>query len=193
MDMVELQTRIAAGERLPISQDDIRPMGHALECRIYAENPYSNFAPAVGQLLAWQPPSGMGIRLDSGVSEGQEITAYYDSMLAKLVVWGQDRASSIGRMIRALESFPVLGVTTNIPFLIKALRHTDFMSGDYDTRFIDKHPALTTPGADLFQSVASEIAESFWQANGNTTMRQVSDTPRDNQSPWHGLPKSVFP
>ena len=193
LDMVELQTRIAAGERLPISQDDIRPMGHALECRIYAEDPYSNFAPAVGQLLAWQPPSGMGIRLDSGVSEGQEITAYYDSMLAKLVAWGQDRASSIGRMIRALESFPVLGVTTNIPFLIKALRHTDFMSGDYDTRFIDKHPALTTPGADLFQFVASEIAESFWQANGNTTMRQVSDAPRDNQSPWHGLPKSVFP
>ncbi|GIS94917.1 MAG: hypothetical protein CM1200mP22_21540 [Dehalococcoidia bacterium] len=96
-------------------------------------------------------------------------------------------------MIRALESFPVLGVTTNIPFLIKALRHTDFMSGDYDTRFIDKYPDLTTPGADLFQSVASEIAESFWQANGNTTMRQVSDAPRDNQSPWHGLPKSVFP
>ncbi len=193
LDIVELQTRIAAGERLIISQDDIRPTGHALECRIYAEDPYSNFAPAAGRLLAWRPPSGMGIRLDSGVAEGQEITAYYDSMLAKLVVWGPDRISAIGRMIRALESFPVLGVTTNIPFLIKALGHPDFLSGVYDTSFIDNHSVLTTSDSDSFQFAASEISESFWQANGNSTMRQVSDGPRDNQNPWQGLPKSVFP
>ena len=199
LDMVELQTRIAAGVQLTLSQDDIQATGHALECRIYAEDSYSNFAPAVGRLLAWRPPSGMGIRLDSGVTEGQEITAYYDSMLAKLVAWGPDRPSAIGRMLRALESFPVLGVTTNIPFLLKALAHPDFVSGDYDTSFISKHPSLTTPGlgttpdSGQLQAVAAGIAESFWQANGNNTARQETDAPRDIQGPWHGLPKSVFP
>ena len=95
LDMVEWQTRIAAGKLISLSQEDIRPSGHAVECRIYAEDPYSNFAPATGRLLAWRPPSGMGIRLDSGVAEGQEISAYYDSMLAKLVAWGPDRQSAI--------------------------------------------------------------------------------------------------
>jgi acetyl/propionyl-CoA carboxylase alpha subunit len=130
LDMVEWQTRIAAGELITISQDEVKPLGHALECRIYAEDPYSNFAPATGRLLAWRPPTGMGIRLDSGVAEGLEISAYYDSMLAKLVAWGPDRQASIGRMLRALESFPVMGVTTNIPFLIRAISQPDFRSGD---------------------------------------------------------------
>ena len=105
LDMVEWQVRIASGEPITLSQDEIRASGHALECRIYAEDPYSNFAPATGRLLAWRPPSGMGIRLDSGVAEGLEVTAYYDSMLAKLVAWGPDRQAAIGRMSRALESF----------------------------------------------------------------------------------------
>ena len=129
LDMVEWQMRIAAGENLPFSQEDIRPIGHAVECRIYAEDPYSNFTPSTGRLLAWRPPSGMGIRLDSGVTEGQEVTTYYDSMLAKLVSWGSDREESIGRMLGALKSFPVLGVATNIPFLLQALIHPDFVSG----------------------------------------------------------------
>ena len=81
LDMVEWQTRIAAGELITLSQDDIQATGHAMECRIYAEDPYSNFAPSVGRLLSWRPPSGMGIRLDSGVAEGQEITAYYLSLI----------------------------------------------------------------------------------------------------------------
>jgi len=194
LDMVELQTRIAAGERLSLTQDDIRPSGHALECRIYAEDPYSNFAPDTGRLLAWRPPSGMGIRLDSGVAEGQEITAYYDSMLAKLVAWGPDRQSAIGRMLSALESFPVLGVTTNIPFLLRALAHPDFQSGDYDTGFISNHPELTAaPEPGDFTGAATEIAELFWQTNGNNAPGQASATPRETQGPWRGLSKSMFP
>jgi acetyl/propionyl-CoA carboxylase alpha subunit len=194
LDMVEWQTRIAAGEDLSLVQDDIRSTGHALECRIYAEDPYSNFAPDTGRLLAWRPPSGMDIRLDSGVAEGQEITAYYDSMLAKLVAWGPDRQSAIGRMLRALESFPVLGVTTNIPFLLRALAHPDFRSGDYDTGFIAKYPELiAAPGPGDINGAAAEIAELFWQTNGNNTSGQVSATPRETQSPWRGLSKSTFP
>ena len=194
LDMVEWQTRIADGELITLTQDDIQSTGHALECRIYAEDSYVNFSPAVGRLMVWRPPSGMGIRLDSGVAEGQEITAYYDSMLAKLVVWGPNRRSAIGRMLRALESFPVLGVTTNIPFLLKAIVHSDFASGEYDTGFIDKHQSLTpAPESSQLQAIAVDIAEGFWQSNGSNTPGQKIDAHKATQSPWHGLVKSVFP
>tara|TARA_B110000014_G_C20110604_1_gene584970 strand:- start:69 stop:1580 length:1512 start_codon:yes stop_codon:yes gene_type:complete len=194
LDMVEWQTRIAAGELITLSQDDIQATGHAMECRIYAEDPYSNFAPSVGRLLSWRPPSGMGIRLDSGVAEGQEITAYYDSMLAKLVAWGPDRQSAIGRMLRSLETFPVLGVTTNISFLLRALAHPEFVGGDYDTGFIAKYPDLTAaPDSGQLQAAAVEIAESFWQANGSNTARRDTGAVQDTQGPWQGLSKSMFP
>ncbi len=194
LDMVEWQTRIAAGENLSLTQEDIRPSGHALECRIYAEDPYSNFAPDTGRLLAWRPPSGMGIRLDSGVAGGQEITAYYDSMLAKLVAWGPDRQSAIGRMLAALVSFPVLGVTTNMPFLLRALAHPDFGSGYYDTGFILKHPELTAPPEQgHLAGAAAEVAALFCRTNKNGTPGQGLTAPRETQGPWCGLPKSMFP
>jgi len=195
LDMVEWQTRIAGGELIDFSQDDIRPQGHALECRIYAEDPYDNFAPVTGQLLAWRPPSGMGIRLDSGVAEGQEITAYYDSMLAKLVAWGTDRQASIWRMHRALESFPVLGVTTNVPFLIRAISHPEFQSGDYDTGFIGKYRELTAPPESASLSgAAAQIAERFWQSAGPASGKgRGAATLQDMPGPWQGLPKSTFP
>lgn len=194
LDMVEWQVRIAAGEPVTLSQDEVQPSGHALECRIYAEDPYGNFAPATGRLLTWRPPSGMGIRLDSGVAEGLEITAYYDSMLAKLVAWGPDRQAAMGRMSRALESFPVVGVTTNIPFLIRAIANPDFRSGDYDTGFIDKHPELTAPPESApFSAAAAKIAELFWQSNGNSAARRTAEAPLDVPGPWSGLPKAIFP
>jgi acetyl-CoA carboxylase biotin carboxylase subunit len=194
LDMVEWQVRIAAGEPITFSQDEISPTGHALECRIYAEDPYSNFVPSTGRLLVWHPPSGMGIRLDSGVAEGQEVTSHYDSMLAKLVTWGTDRQASIGRMSRALESFPVLGVTTNIPFLIRAISRPAFRSGDYDTGFIGSHPELSTaPESGPLNSAAQEIAEAFWQANGSNTARPTAGNTMEVQGPWRGLPKAIFP
>ena len=194
LDMVEWQTRIAAGENVPFSQEDIRPIGHAIECRIYAEDPYSNFTPSTGRLLAWRPPSGMGIRLDSGVTEGQEVTTYYDSMLAKLVSWGPDREESIGRMLGALKSFPVLGVATNIPFLLQALIHPDFVSGKYDTGFIDRHSSLISSLAvSQLGGAATRIADLVWQPNGNGSVRREGATVKTLQSPWQGLPKSTFP
>ena len=194
LDMVEWQMRIAEGETLPFSQEDIRPIGHAVECRIYAEDPYSNFTPSTGRLLAWRPPSGMGIRLDSGVTEGQEVTTYYDSMLAKLVSWGPDREESIGRMLGALKSFPVLGVATNIPFLLQALIHPDFVSGKYDTGFIDRHSSLISSLAvSQLGGAATRIADLVWQPNGNGSVRREGATVKTLQSPWQGLPKSTFP
>ena len=136
----------------------------------------------------------MGIRLDSGVTEGQEITAYYASMLAKLVAWGPDRKESTARRIRALQSFPVLGIATNIPFLLRALAHPGFSSGEYDTGFISKHDELTAPPEAVhLNKVAADIAERIWEANGSSSTRRDTTLSQVAPGPWHGLPKSMFP
>ena len=145
LDMVEWQVRIAAGEPLTLRQSDIRPRGHAIESRIYAEDPYNDFAPSTGTLLRWQPSGGPGLRLDSGVAQGREVSIYYDPMLAKLVAWGPDRGASLRRLEVALSQFQVLGVVTNIPLLRAVLAHPRFQIGDYDTGFLEWNPAVTVP------------------------------------------------
>ena len=145
LDMVEWQVRIAAGEALALRQEDIEPRGHAIECRIYAEDPYNDFVPSTGVLLRWRPPGGPGLRLDSGVAEGQEVTIYYDPMLAKLTAWAPDRATALGRMEEALSRFQVLGVVTNIPLLRRVVAHPQFQAGEYDTGFLEWNPAVTRP------------------------------------------------
>ena len=145
LDMVEWQVRIANGEPLTLRQEDIKPRGHAIECRIYAEDPYQGFVPSTGTLLRWRPPSGPGLRLDSGVFEGQEVSIYYDPMLAKLVAWAPTRELSLRRMEVALSEFLVLGVATNIPLLRAVVRHPQFQKGEYDTGFLEWNPAVTSP------------------------------------------------
>ena len=145
LDMVEWQLRIAAGEPLTLQQQDVQPRGHAVECRIYAEDPYRDFAPSTGTLLLWRPPGGPGLRLDSGVAEGQEVSIYYDPMLAKLTAWAPTREFSLRRMEVALSQFQVLGVVTNIPLLRAVVRHPQFQRGEYDTGFLEWNPAVTSP------------------------------------------------
>ena len=145
LDMVEWQLRIASGEPLTLQQEDIQPRGHAIECRIYAEDPYRDFVPSTGALLRWRPPSGPGLRLDSGVFEGQEVSIYYDPMLAKLIAWAPSRDLSLRRMEVALSQFLVLGVVTNIPLLRAVVRHPQFQGGEYDTGFLEWNPAVTGP------------------------------------------------
>ena len=145
LDMVEWQVRIADGEPLTLEQGDIQPRGHAIECRIYAEDPYHDFVPSTGPLLRWRPPSGPGLRLDGGVEQGQEVSIYYDPMLAKLIAWAPDRDLSLRRMDVALSQFIVLGVITNIPLLRAVLGHAQFQRGEYDTGFLEWNPAVTRP------------------------------------------------
>ena len=145
LDMVEWQVRIANGEPLTLQQEDIQPQGHAIECRIYAEDPYRDFVPSTGKLLRWRPPSGPGLRLDSGVVEDQEVSIYYDPMLAKLIAWAPNRDLSLRRMEVALSQFLVLGVVTNIPLLRKVMGHPQFQGGEYDTGFLEWNPAVTSP------------------------------------------------
>ena len=142
---MEWQLRIAAGEPLTLRQDGVQPHGHAIECRIYAEDPYRDFFPSTGTLLRWRPPSGPGLRLDSGVAEGQEVSIYYDPMLAKLIAWAPTREQSLRRMSVALSQFLALGVITNIPLLRAVVEHPQFQRGEYDTAFLEWNPAVTRP------------------------------------------------
>jgi propionyl-CoA carboxylase alpha chain len=150
LDLVELMIRVAAGEKLPFGQGDIRRHGWAMECRINAEDPFRNFLPSTGRLVRYLPPDttmqaaqpvpeGGGVRVDTGVYEGGEIPMYYDSMIAKLIVHGLDRADAIARMREALNAFVIRGISSNIPFQAALLAHPDFQAGQFNTGFIAQH------------------------------------------------------
>src|SRR5699024_2390741 len=113
--------------------------GHAIECRVYAEDPASGFLPQAGRILIYREPHGPGIRVDAGVVEGNDVPVTYDPMLAKLIVHAESRSAAIDRAIAALRNYPVLGIRTNIPFMIRVLDHPAFRSGDLHTGFIDQH------------------------------------------------------
>jgi acetyl-CoA carboxylase biotin carboxylase subunit len=139
LDLVELQIRVARGERLPFVQDDLSIHGHALELRVYAEDPLNNFLPSVGTLLKYRIPEGEGIRVDGGYEEGMEVPIYYDPMLAKLVVWGANRAEAIQKMKEAIAGYDVEGVATTLPFGQFVLDHPAFVSADFDTHFVQHY------------------------------------------------------
>lgn len=149
LDLVEWMLRIAAGEKLPFQQSELQRQGWAIECRINAEDPLRNFLPSTGRLVRYQPPAtdlqqgqpslGLGVRVDTGVFEGGEIPMHYDSMIAKLIVHGSDRADAIRRMREALNAFVIRGIASNIPFQAALLAHPDFQSGQFDTGFIARH------------------------------------------------------
>jgi propionyl-CoA carboxylase alpha chain len=146
LDLVELMIRVAAGEKLPLTQADVKRDGWAIECRINAEDPFRNFLPSTGRLVRFQPPeetmfasdtsTWQGVRVDTGVQDGGEIPMFYDSMIAKLIVHGTDRLDAIAKMREALNGFVIRGVSSNIPFQAALLAHPKFVSGDFNTGFI---------------------------------------------------------
>jgi acetyl-CoA carboxylase biotin carboxylase subunit len=137
-DLVKLQIRIAQGWKLPFRQEELEQRGHAIECRVYAEDPDQGFLPNPGTIRALRVPGGPGVRDDSGVYEGYEVPVHYDSLLSKLVVYGYSRRDAILRMRRALAEYKILGIQTTLPFLDRVLHHPAFVSGDFDTAFVDK-------------------------------------------------------
>ncbi|MGL6037700.1 MAG: acetyl-CoA carboxylase biotin carboxylase subunit [Soonwooa sp.] len=139
MDLVELQIRVARGEALPIKQEDLKINGHALELRVYAEDPLNDFLPSVGTLTTYQPPVGDGIRVDDGFSEGMEVPIYYDPMLSKLIVHGKDRNEAIEKMLEAIQDYKVEGVSTTLAFGSFVFDHEAFRSGNFDTNFVKKY------------------------------------------------------
>jgi propionyl-CoA carboxylase alpha chain len=139
LDLVKEQIKIARGEKLSFKQEDLKINGHALELRVYAEDPQNNFLPDIGKLEVYQKPEGLGIRVDDGFREGMDIPIYYDSMIAKLVVHGTDRTDAIEKMKRAIHDFKIVGVKTTLDFGLFVLNHPNFISGDFDTGFVDKY------------------------------------------------------
>src|SRR6185503_5082672 len=147
LDLVEWQLRVAAGEPLPLRQDEIRRSGHAVEARLYAEDPYEGFAPQAGRIVHWRPAraSRAGVRIDDGIAEGGAVPPFYDAMVAKLVVHGRDRADALRRLAAALEDAPLLGPATNGRYLRDLLRHPDMIAGTVTTSRLDEWAAAAAP------------------------------------------------
>jgi len=144
LDLVELQFRVAAGEKLPLAQRDVRIDGHAAEARLYAEDPERNFLPSTGKLGALEFPKGEGLRIDTGVEVGSVVSPYYDPMIAKVIAHGRDRTQALARLATALSETVVVGPRSNAAFLAKLASHPEFGGGRFDTSFIDRHLADLT-------------------------------------------------
>jgi len=160
VDLVRAQFTVAAGGHLPWTQEELTSRGHAIECRVYAEDPEDGFLPQAGQVLLYREPAGPGIRVDSGVVEGGTVSVHYDPMLAKLTVSAESRDHAIARAISALRAFPVLGIRTNVPFLIRLLNHPEIRAGRLHTRFIEENASelLSSPDPPLEALAAAAVA-----------------------------------
>jgi acetyl-CoA carboxylase biotin carboxylase subunit len=186
VDLVRAQLEIAAGKPLPVKQKDVVQRGWAVECRIYAEDPENNFLPAPGRIEVLQVPTGLGVRDDSGVYEGFEVSTFYDPILSKLVAWGATREEATQRMLRALHEYVVVGPTVNVAFHRWALRHPRFVAGDIDTGFIDKEfkPEMLRPegGGDVaLIGAAIAATERARSRNGGGA---VAGVPSGSRSHW---------
>src|SRR5262245_44327773 len=189
LDLVREQIRIAAGERLTIKQEDVRWLGSAIECRVYAEDPEKNFLPSPGRITKLRTPSGPGVRDDSGVFEGWEVPLYYDPMISKLATWGATREEAIARMKRALGEYHVGGIRTTIPFFLSVLDDEEFRRGEIDTgyiaRFLERKKSnqAREDGFDD-QHIAAAIAAAFNYVEQTKTTSNASSTPTVRTSKW---------
>lgn len=183
LDLAKEQIRIAAGEKLSFKQEDIKWMGHAIECRIYAEDPYNNFLPDTGVIHYLREPGGKGVRIDSGVETGTEVNIYFDPLLAKLITWGIDRIEAINRMEQALRNYRVKGIHTTIPFEIAVMRHPDFRYGYFDTSFIENFFdfGILEKMKEENEEIIAAIAAFGWK-NMKKNMMPVSVKP--SSSKW---------
>ncbi len=182
IDLVEWQLRVAAGEKLPRRQEEITLNGHAIEVRLYAENPAHDFLPSTGTLHALHLPEGEGVRVDSGVREGDRVSPFYDPMIAKIIAWGEDRATARARLHRALADTALLGVTTNLGFLARIVADPDFAAGRVDTGFIERRreAVLAPPGP------VPELARAAAALHRLLAREEAVATPAgaDRFSPW---------
>jgi acetyl-CoA carboxylase biotin carboxylase subunit len=181
IDIVKEQIRVARGRVLSYTQKDVQINGHAIECRINAEDPYDNFLPSTGRITHSIMPTGPGVRIDTGVYPGFEITPFYDPMIAKLIVWGETRAQAILRMRRALEEYRIVGVRTNIPFHQTLMDSHRFMGGQYDTRFVEERFSMETASetreddTEIAAILATLVAHQETEHSANIVNRNERD------------------
>lgn len=183
IDLVKLQIAIADGETLSFRQDELSQKGHAIECRIYAEDGENNFMPSSGTILFMKEPLGPGIRYDSGIYSGSEIPVFYDPVMAKLIAWGKDREEARNRMILALKSNVILGVKTSINFMLSILEHPDFISGNTFTDFIAKNMGGYAPVDDDTLNEAL-LAVKLFEDEDKKNKNGFGATLQSNPSPW---------
>jgi 3-methylcrotonyl-CoA carboxylase alpha subunit len=184
LDLVEWQLRVAAGDSLPLAQEDVRQQGHAIEVRLYAEDPEAGFLPGSGRLERLRlPATNAHLRIDSGVVEGDTVTIFYDPMIAKLVVWDADRGSALARLRDALAHCEIEGPKSNIGFLERLVRHPAIVGGTIDTGYLDRHldEFLPQPQADETLLLAAATATLLWQ---EASERERASASADPTSPW---------
>lgn len=173
IDIVKEQLRVASGRRLRYSQDDVRLRGWAIECRIIAEDPYKGFLPSPGRITGLYEPSGPGVRVDSGVYEGFEVSLYYDSLIGKLVAWGETRGEAILRMRRALDEYRIVGIKTNIPFHQQIVNDTRFIGGQFDTKFVEHRFSMVESEREEHLEVVAIAATLFAQSSNRIPPQSV--------------------
>ncbi len=185
LDLVEWQLRIASGEPLPRRQDELRIRGHALEARLYAEDPERGFLPSIGTLAHWRMPrESERVRVDTGFGAGDEVSPFYDPLLAKLIVWGEDRAAACARMVAALAECEVVGVATNIALLERIVAHEAFASGRVDTGLIDTHRDALFPPPGIVPPRALVTAAAVEYARLRESAHAAARASGDPHSPW---------
>ncbi len=190
VDIVKAQLAIAAGEKLPFAQKDLSRRGHAVECRIYAEDPAANFLPSAGKILFLREPRGPGVRLDGGIYGGYDVPVHYDPILAKLIAWGGDREEARRRMAEALREYIILGIKTTIPFLRDVIAHPAYVAGDTNTGFVGDHfdgwreevPEAWVEKA-LAAAAAAELAAGPVRSHADGG-RAAAPTPWQTVGPW---------
>ena len=181
IDLVEQQIRVARDEKLAFEQTDLQIKGHALELRVYAEDPLDNFLPSIGNLEVYQEPKGPGIRVDSGYEEGMDIPIYYDPMLAKLVTYGRDRMEAIQLMIEAIDKYEIKGIATTLPFGRFVCTHDNFRSGNFDTHFVKQH---YSPEAILTERKEEEEVAALFGAAIYDESLHVLKVPEVKRTDW---------
>lgn len=187
VDLVKEQIRIARGRRMEPTQESVHINGHAIECRINAEDPFNNFLPSVGTVTMHLAPTGPGVRLDGGIYTGYAVTPYYDSMLAKLIVWGATRPQAIRRLSRALEEYRIMGLKTNLPFHQHLVDSHHFISGKFDTSFVEQYFNPTIDPTSLDPEVAAIIATLVAHQNQQQAAQIIGPNERDTSNwKWVG-------
>lgn len=188
IDLVRLQIDIAAGEKMPFAQEDLKQTGHAIECRVYAEDADNNFMPSSGKILFLREPKGMGVRYDSGIRQGSDVTVFYDPVLAKLIVYGANREEARKRMILALKENVVLGVKTSISYMAEILEHPEFISGNTQTDFIEKYMSDRKPIPDELTKAAMAAGALLGEKKKPQAVSSAGGR-SGVQSPWQTVGK----